>query len=210
MSDLGNKDVMAANLRRLLNYHDKLQKQVCSDLNIKETTFSDWINAKNYPRIDKIEMLANYFGVKKSALIERPTTNVSSDAIRIPVLDFVPFDMPIPAIENVLDYEEIPAHMAAIGTFFSLRIKDHSMEPLINVGDIVIIQQVSDVDSGSIAFAVVNGKETVCRKVVKQASGISLAPINPAFNPMFFSNEELDSDLVQIIGKVVESRRKFA
>lgn len=210
MSDLGNKDVMAANLRRLLNYHDKLQKQVCLDLNIKETTFSDWINAKNYPRIDKIEMLANYFGVKKSDLIERPATNVVSNAVRIPVLDFAPSDIPSPVLEDVLDYEEIPAHMAAIGTFFSLRIKDHSMEPLINVGDIVIIQQVSDVDSGSIAFAVVNGDETICRKVVKQTSGISLVPINPAFNPMFFSNEEIESKIVQIIGKVVESRRKFA
>lgn len=209
MSDLGNKDVMAANLRRLLTYHDKLQKQICSDLNIRETTFSDWINAKNYPRIDKIEMLANYFGVKKSDLIERPTVNTSSNAVRIPVLDSVPADIPISAMEEVLDYEEISEHMAATGTFFGLKIKGHSMEPQINDGDIVIIQQVSDVDSGSIAIVIVNGEDATCKKVVKQASGISLVPINPAFNPMFFSNKEIESKLVRIIGKVVELRRKF-
>lgn len=209
MSDLGNKDVMAANLRRLLAYYDKLQKQVCTDLNIKETTFSDWINAKSYPRIDKIELLANYFGVKKSDLIECPTASPSSNAVRVPVLDTIPTDMSLAAMEDVLDYEEIPEHTAAVGTFFGFKIKDSSMEPLINVGDIVIIQQITDVDSGSIALVMVNGKEVACKKVVKQASGISLVPINSAFNPMFFSNEEIDSKLVQIIGKVIELRRKF-
>lgn len=208
MSDLGNKDVMAANLRRLLTYNDKLQKQVCSDLNIKETTFSDWINAKNYPRIDKIEMLANYFGVKKSDLIERHTANTSSNAIRVPVFASIPTDMSLSAAEGTLGYEEMPEHMAAIGTFFGLKIKDQSMEPQIQIDDVVIIQQVSDIDSGSIAIAMVN-EETTCRKVVKQTSGISLVPINPAFNPMFFSNEEVEAKSVQIIGKVIELRRKF-
>lgn len=71
MSDLGNTAVFAANLRRLMLSRGKDRIQVCEDLGIKYTTFANWYNGIKYPRIDKIEMLANYFGVAKSALIER-------------------------------------------------------------------------------------------------------------------------------------------
>lgn len=75
MSDLGNKDVMAKNLLYYMNLNGKDRKQVCSDLDIKYTTFCDWINAKTYPRIDKIEKLANYFKISKSDLVENKNKN---------------------------------------------------------------------------------------------------------------------------------------
>ena len=67
---LGNKDAMASNLKRFLALTGKTQKEVCMSLNLKESTFSGWISARTYPRIDRIEKLAKYFGVKKSALVE--------------------------------------------------------------------------------------------------------------------------------------------
>lgn len=70
MSDLGNKSIMAQNIQRLMERAGKSRMQVCDDLGIKYTTFTDWVNAKTYPRIDKIEMMANYFGVSKSDLVE--------------------------------------------------------------------------------------------------------------------------------------------
>ena len=70
MSNLGNKVVMAANLKKYLQRSGKSQKELCAILGFKETTFSDWMNAKSYPRIDKIEIMANYFGIQKSDLIE--------------------------------------------------------------------------------------------------------------------------------------------
>ena len=70
MSDLGNKEVFARNLKYYLAKKNVTQAEVCKTLNIKPNSFSDWINAKTYPRIDKIEMLANYFGIAKSSLIE--------------------------------------------------------------------------------------------------------------------------------------------
>lgn len=73
MSDLGNKDIMAKNIRRLMDIKGKDRNDICQDLGFKYTTFTDWINAKTYPRIDKIEMLANYFGVSKSDLVEEQT-----------------------------------------------------------------------------------------------------------------------------------------
>ena len=67
-----NKETMAKNLQRLMKESEKTRMDVCKDLGIKYTTFTDWIKAKTYPRIDRIEMLAQYFHVSKSDLIEEP------------------------------------------------------------------------------------------------------------------------------------------
>lgn len=65
-----NKRVMARNILKYLHEQDLTAADLCKDLGIKSNTFSDWVNAKSYPRIDKIEMMANYFGVSKAALVE--------------------------------------------------------------------------------------------------------------------------------------------
>ncbi len=70
MTNLGNKDVFAKNLKKYMQLNGKTRNEVCQALGLKYTTFADWVNAKKYPRMDKIEMLANYFGIKKSDLIE--------------------------------------------------------------------------------------------------------------------------------------------
>lgn len=71
VSDLGNREVMAANIKYFMTLHGKTRKQMCEDLGFSYTTFSDWVNAKTYPRIDKIEMMANYFNISKADLVER-------------------------------------------------------------------------------------------------------------------------------------------
>ena len=80
MSTLGNKEVMAQNIRNLMNQNDVKPKDVCDTLKIPMPTFSYWINAKTYPRIDKIELLANYFGVNKSDLVEEQNVSGSADS----------------------------------------------------------------------------------------------------------------------------------
>jgi len=75
MGDLGNKQVLANNLRKFMSISNKSQKEICETLMVSESTFSDWINAKSYPRIDKIEILANYFDIQKADLIEENNKN---------------------------------------------------------------------------------------------------------------------------------------
>ena len=70
MSDLGNKEVFAKNLKYYMKYYNVDRNKICDDLKIPYTTFAEWDNGNVYPRIDKIEMLANYFKIKKSDLIE--------------------------------------------------------------------------------------------------------------------------------------------
>ncbi len=72
MSDIGNREVFSANLRRYMEEVGVSRADVCNALGFKYTTFTDWYNGNKYPRIDKIEMLANFFGIEKSDLIERP------------------------------------------------------------------------------------------------------------------------------------------
>lgn len=80
MSNLGNKKIMAKNIKKYLELTGKTQKAVCNDLGLKESTFSDWLNGKVYPRIDKIELMANYFGIKKADLVE-DDTYISRDSL---------------------------------------------------------------------------------------------------------------------------------
>lgn len=74
MSALGNKEILAANLRYYIERSGKTQKDFADIIGVKYSTFNDWINAKKYPRIDKIEMLAAYLGIQKSDLIEKKLT----------------------------------------------------------------------------------------------------------------------------------------
>lgn len=71
MSDLGNKEIMAQNLQRLMDSRGIDRNKLCADLGFKYTTLTDWLKGNTYPRIDKIEMMANYFHVPKSELVER-------------------------------------------------------------------------------------------------------------------------------------------
>lgn len=79
MSDLGNKKIMAENISHFMELTGKTRNDLCKDLNLAYTTVSDWINGKTYPRIDKIELLANYFGVEKSDLVEKQYLTHNSD-----------------------------------------------------------------------------------------------------------------------------------
>ena len=71
MSDMENRAIFSANLKRYMEQTGKTRADICNALGFKYSTFTDWVNGNKYPRIDKIEMLANYFGIEKSDLIER-------------------------------------------------------------------------------------------------------------------------------------------
>ena len=70
------KETLANNLKYYMNLHNKGRRAVCDALDLNYFTFSDWINAKKYPMIDKIEKLAAYFGISKADLIEERHSNV--------------------------------------------------------------------------------------------------------------------------------------
>ena len=70
MSDIGNKDIFARNLAFYIERSGKTQKELSIEWDIATSTINNWVMGKTYPRMDKVEMMANYFGVLKSDLIE--------------------------------------------------------------------------------------------------------------------------------------------
>ena len=99
--------------------------------------------------------------------------------------------------------------MAATGEFFGLKIHGDSMEPKFSEGDVVIVRQQNDAESGDIVIATVNGDEATCKRLRKYRDGIELVSSNPSYEPMFFSNADIIQKPIRILGKVVELRAKF-
>lgn len=127
----------------------------------------------------------------------------------IPVLGKVPAGIPVEAVEDVIDFEEITDEMARHGEYFALQIKGDSMLPRILEGDVVIIRKQPDIESGEIGVVMINGEDATVKKVIKHENGLTLISFNQAYYPKFFTAEEVSKMPVQIIGKVVELRGKF-
>lgn len=207
MSNLGNKEIMARNIQYYMDKYEKTRQDMCEALGVKYTTFTDWVKGNSYPRIDKIELMANYFGIDKSDLVEDKHTRKKGTTIN--VLGNVAAGIPIEAIEDIIDTEEITEEMAKTGSFFGLKIKGSSMTPIICDGDVVIVRQQEDAESGEIVIATVNGHEALCKRLRKYRDGIGLISENPDSESYEFTNQQIAELPVRIVGKVVESRRKF-
>ena len=67
---MNNKNIFATNLKYYMKESGKSRREISDALGVSYYTFSDWVNGKKYPRMDKVEMLADYFGILKSDLIE--------------------------------------------------------------------------------------------------------------------------------------------
>lgn len=161
------------------------------------------------------ELPLNRIGDFASALHTTPNfllgvkEDTNSQGIKIPVLGTVAAGIPISAVEDILDYEEIPQSWKNQGEFFGLKIKGDSMKPDINDGDTVIVKQQSTANNGDVVIALVNGDDATCKKFEKLDNGIMLISNNSEYSPMYFSNEEVITKPVVLVGRVVELRRKF-
>lgn len=129
--------------------------------------------------------------------------------VRIPVLGDVAAGIPIEAIQDIVDYEEIAPAMAKTGEFFGLRIKGASMEPRMRDGDVVIVRKQDTAETGDTVVVLVNGDSATVKKIKAGPDGISLIPTNPAYDPIFYTAAEVESLPVRIIGRVVELRAKY-
>ena len=129
--------------------------------------------------------------------------------VKIPVLGTVPAGIPLEAIEEILEYEEISPELAKSGEYFGLKDKGDSMAPNILEGDILIIRKQEDANTGDICVVMVNGDDATVKKIKKDPKGLTLIPNNPAYDIVFYSNDEIESLPVRVIGKAVEIRRSL-
>lgn len=188
------------------------QLKLAKILNVHQTAISQWETGRTTPDIEIAKQMAAYFNVTLDYLLENTSTNVQSKrktGIKIPVFGSVAAGIPIEAITDIEDYEEITEETAAKGDYFALRIKGTSMEPDIKEGSVVIVRQQSYIDDGRVAIVLINGDEATCKRVQKTPDGILLMSNNPSFQPMFFTNQQIEDLPIRIIGQVEECRTKI-
>lgn len=222
MSDLGNKDIFAKNLKYYMDYYEKDRTKICDDLDIPYTTFTDWYNAKTYPRIDKIELLANYFDIKKSDLIENKykdinfdnaeIVDIDSDIVKIPVYGTIKAGVPLECQSDIIDYIEIPKRWTRGNkVFYGLELSGDSMYPKYNDKDIVIFEKNNDVQSynGKDVAVMINRTESTFKKILVNEQGIILQPYNADYDIMMFSKEQVEELPITVIGIARERRTKI-
>ncbi len=195
--------------QRLLHGY-KNQSELAKVLFVNQTAISQWERGVTTPSPTMLLKLSELYGVSTDYLLGKDSSKPQKSGVKIPVLGNVAAGIPIEAIEDILDYEEIDESMTRNGEeYFALRIKGQSMEPKMSEGDVVIVRKQSDADTGAIAVVLVNGDSATVKKIKKTESGIMLIPLNPDYEIMFYSAEEVQTLPVRILGKVVELRAKF-
>ena len=200
-----------AELRKTANIS---QAKLGKIIGVAQNTVCNWENGNREPDQVSLNKIADYFNVSvdyllgRQATMDSPTPSVPGSKW-IPVLRAVAAGVPLEAIEDIEDYEEISPEMAASGDYFALRVKGDSMEPRIHTGDVVIVRRQCNCETGDMAVVLVNGDEATVKRIKKRPEGLMLIPNNPAYEPMFYSAEEVQKLPVQILGKVVELRAKF-
>lgn len=197
------------NLRQARKAKGLTQAEVARTIGLTQNGYSYWENGKAKIDKDQLLKLAELFEVSTDYLLGN-TSKPNTKGVWIPVLGDVAAGIPIEAVEDIVDYEEIDAALAATGDFFGLRIKGSSMEPRIREGDVVIVRKQDDADTGDTVVVLVNGDSATVKRLKKEADGsMWLLPNNPAYDPQHFTPTEIVEKPVHIIGKVVELRGKF-
>lgn len=193
-------------LRLLRKQRNITQDQLAADLELSKSAISMYENGRRLPSFEVLEAFADYFNVSLSVLNGEPENNVT----RIPVVGTVIAGIPTEAVEDIVDWEEIPRTMAMRGDYIGLRVKGNSMEPRICEGDTVIIRRQETIENGELAVVFVNGDEATLKRVKIVDSGIMLIAFNSSvYEPHFYSSKDIETLPVRIYGKVVELRGKF-
>lgn len=186
------------------------KKDLAKLINVHDTLIGKYERDEVDLGASKIKEIAKFLNTTPAYLMGwEDNDKEAPQGIKIPVLGTVAAGIPISAVEDILDYEEVPQSWESQGEFFGLRIKGDSMQPKMDDGDVVIVRQQSDANSGDTVIALVNGDDATCKKLQKTENGIMLVSTNPNYLPMFFTNEEIVTKPVVILGKVVELRSKF-
>ena len=180
------------------------QKELGAKIGVKHNTVSGYENGTNEPEQDILFKIAAALDVSINDLFPETRSNVADirhrkKGIRIPVLGYVAAGIPLEAIEDIIDYEEIDEELARTGDFFAL-YED----------DVVIVRKQPTADTGDIAIVLINGGEATIKKIKRERDGVMLIGYNTSvYEPHFYSNEEIENLPVQILGKVIELRRKL-
>ena len=214
-TQLGNKKIMAKNIQYYMDLYNKTRNDICQDLGIKYTTFTDWIKANTYPRIDKIELMANYFNIEKSDLIEEHNKESVQSDRPLPSNIILPSAHKLPIMGTICAGDGVVCEDDYQGTFivdtdvkadYCLRVRGDSMIGAnIYDGDIVFISKSYDFVQDQIyAIERLDHNEASLKRVTQDGDTLILNPCNPEYHAMVTDYED-----VRIIGRCVGVLHKY-
>lgn len=195
-------------LKELRTAKGLTQAKLAEKLNLSRSTIAMYETEQSEPDVNTLKAMATFFGVSLDYLLEQ---DEETKVCKIPIVGTIPAGIPLEAIEEIIDYEEISPELQRSGKYIGLKVKGESMEPLINDGDVVILKQCSEANSGDIVAVYVNGYDATLKRLKLEDNGLWLLPENPIsnFKPQFYSKKDVETIPIKIIGKAIEVRRKL-
>jgi repressor LexA len=201
--------VIAKRFEEIMNLRQIKATDLADKTGISKAAISQYVNGNRCPTSAVALKLGKVLNCSPMWLMDLSNNMYQEEHQKnpnaIPVLGRVAAGIPIDAIEEIIDYEEIDNKLASTGEFFGLMIKGDSMTPRICNGDVVIVRKQEVAESGDIVIATINGDDAVCKKLQIYDKAVLLYSLNPAYDPIDVTGRE---DF-KIIGKVVELRGKF-
>ena len=207
-------------LRKLRRERNLTQTELANSLNVSNGTIAMWETEKRQPDLNMVNKIASFFNVSVDYLMGREQkvdsnvrgVQMERNTVRIPVYGTIPAGIPIEMIEDsyIEGFEDISADLLrGNNKYFALRVKGNSMLPKFEDGDILILKQTEDCENGAFCAISINNAECTFKKVIKKMNGLTLMPLNPDYEPMFFTNKEIAELPVTILGVVKEVRRSY-
>lgn len=177
------------------------------------------------PSIETLKLLANAMHMDLEILLKqlndeqdiyldeneykKQFVNTNSNSAVVFIYGTIPAGIPMECIEDIIDTEEISSDILKSGKqYFGLKIKGDSMEPDYLDGDVIIFQKQDDCENGDDCVVMVNGNDGTFKRVFKNENGIILQPLNNKYQPMIFTNEQIENLPVRVLGVFEELRRK--
>lgn len=191
--------------------------ELAEKVHVTPAAISQYESQKRQPTIDIVRELADVLNTTTDKLLGRETSNVepvniNKNLIKIPIYGKIPAGVPMEMVDEsyIDDYIEMDSkQLRGSSVYFGLKVKGNSMFPEFRSGDIVIFRQQSHCENGDFCAVSINHTECTFKKVLKKESGITLMPLNPDYEPMFFTKKEIINLPITILGVVKEVRRSY-
>lgn len=141
---------------------------------------------------------------------EIKTDILGNPVVSLPLLGTVKAGYNYLAQENWIGTVDVEKNLVGDGKdYFALKVKGDSMAPVFVEGDIVIIKKQNDCENNEYAVVIINGDEGTLKKIKKTDNGIILQPLNPAYGPVMYTKEEMETIPIIIVGVVKQLKREF-
>ena len=213
-----NKEVFASNLKLYMKMKNKTQVDIADQLNVSQSTVSDWINGNKYPRIDKLQLLADYFGILKSDLSEiktferRNSVDVINDNIyiNVPVYQALSCGTGMFVEDSIEEYISFTDRLLNpnLEYFCQVANGDSMIEENINNGDLLVFEKTSIIQNGQIGCFCVDENIATCKKFYKDVVSaiITLQPANKNYAPIIVTVETMNFHVVGKLALVINKR----